>query len=196
MFTGLVEALADVCSAEPDGAGGTNLGLRMPFARELVLGESVAVNGCCLTVVATGDAVRFQVGPETLARTNLGALRTGDRVNVERSLRFGDRLGGHLVTGHVDGVGRIDAREPSGDWQTVWFSAPEALTAAMVPKGSVAVDGVSLTVVEVRAGRFSVMLIPHTLAVTTLGSSPTGSPVNLETDLIGKYVAQWMTAYR
>jgi len=196
MFTGLVECLADVRSVSPDGAGGVALDLLVPFGRDLSLGESVAVNGCCLTVVAAGEAVGFQAGPETLAKTDLGALRCGDRVNVERSLRWGDRLGGHLVTGHVDGVGQIAAREVSGDWQTVWFAAPESLTAVMVPKGSVAVDGVSLTVVEVRPGRFSVMLIPHTLAVTTLGIKATGAGVNLETDLIGKYVAQWMTAYR
>lgn len=196
MFTGLVEALAPVHTVTPDGAGGLHLAIELAFARELALGESVALNGCCLTSVGEGEVAHFRAGPETLAKTNLGELRPGERVNVERALRFGDRLGGHLVTGHIDGIGRIDAREQSGEWQTVWFSAPTAITFAMVPKGSIAVDGVSLTVVDIGPGRFSVMLIPHTLAVTTLGHKPIGAAVNLETDLIGKYVAQWLTAYR
>jgi riboflavin synthase len=113
-------------------------------------------------------------------------------VNLERSLQLGDRLGGHLVQGHVDGVGRIVERTRSGDWETVWFEGPAELVAPMVPKGSVAIDGVSLTLVDVTRDRFSVALIPHTLAATTLGSKRVGAGVNLETDLIGKYVAKWM----
>jgi riboflavin synthase len=197
MFTGLVETLGTVRAVAEDGTGGRSLTIAATFAGECVLGESVAINGCCLTVVGrAGDDLTFQAGPETLAKTNLGEFRPGDRVNLERALRFGDRLGGHLVTGHVDGLGAIAAREPSGEWQTVWFAGPPDLVRMLVPKGSVAVDGVSLTVCAVERGRFSVMLIPHTLAVTTLGLKPTGAAVNLETDLIGKHVAQCLTPYR
>ncbi len=195
MFTGLVEALGTLQRQEPDGAGGQHLTLAASFAAELVLGESVAVNGACLTVVAlSADEFRVQAGPETLSRTNLGGLRAGDRVNLERSLRLGDRLGGHLVQGHVDGVGHIAERVRQGEWETVWFSAPRELAAQMVSKGSVAVDGISLTLVDVLADRFSVALIPHTLAVTTLGFKPVGDPVNLETDLFGKYVWKYLSS--
>jgi riboflavin synthase len=134
------------------------------------------------------ETCRFEVGPETLRCTNLGEVQAGDRVNLERSLRLGDRLGGHLVQGHVDGVGRIAERRRQGDWEFLWFDGPENLMAQMVPKGSAAVDGVSLTLVDVAAGRFSVALIPHTLAQTTLGVKPVGAAVNLETDLLAKYV--------
>jgi riboflavin synthase len=151
----------------------------------------VAVNGACLTVVACDAATfSFEVGPETLRLTNLGELRAGDRVNLERSLRVGDRLGGHFVQGHVDGLGRIEERSARGEYETVWFSCPEALAAQMVRKGSVAVAGVSLTLVDVERHRFSVMLIPHTLAHTTLGFKRPGAAVNLETDLLAKYVFQ------
>ena len=188
MFTGLVEALGTVRELTADGAGRV-LTLSAPFAAQLALGESVAVNGTCLTVVAHDAATcRFEVGPETLRRTNLGELRVGDRVNLERSLRVGDRLGGHWVQGHIDGVGRIERRVPDGPWLGVWFSCPVELAAQMVPKGSVAVDGVSLTLVEVTAGGFSVALIPHTLDHTTLGFKRPGDAVNLETDILAKYV--------
>jgi riboflavin synthase len=197
MFTGLVESLGTIRATDPDGAAGRNLSIATSFTKELTVGESIAINGCCLTAVAfNGDVCRFQAGPESLAKTNLGQLAVGDRVNLERSLRFGDRLGGHLVTGHVDGVGTIAERVTSGEWQTVWFAGPLELMRLLVPKGSVAVDGVSLTVVEVGTDRFSVMLIPHTLSATTLGFKNVGDTVNLEADLIGKYVAQCLTPYR
>src|SRR5262245_26780995 len=123
-----------------------------PFASELDLGESVAVNGVCLTVIEhTPDTFLVQAGPETLRRTNLGSLRDGERVNLERSLKVGDRLGGHIVQGHVDGVGHVAAREPQGEWTTLWFTVPAELASQMVTKGSVAVDGVSLTLVDVDA---------------------------------------------
>lgn len=196
MFTGLIEAFGIVRAARPDNSGGKSLVLAVPFAAELALGESVAINGCCLTVVALdGATAAFQVGPETLFRTNLGQLTADDRVNLERAMKLGDRVGGHLVTGHIDGVGTIEAREPSGEWQTVWFQAAPEILRQMVPKGSIAVDGVSLTVVEVGSDRFSVMLIPHTLDHTTLGFKPIGGAVNLESDLIGKHVARWLSAY-
>jgi riboflavin synthase len=188
MFTGLVEALAPVQHIEVEGDGRAVV-VAAPFAAELVVGESVAVNGACLTVVAQDpQTCRFQAGPETLHRTNLGELKPGDRVNLERALRVGDRLGGHLVQGHVDGLGRVASRRRQGEWEVVWFSCPAELAAQMVPKGSVTVDGVSLTVVDVTADGFSVALIPHTLALTTLGFKGPGASVNLETDVLAKYV--------
>ncbi len=193
MFTGLVESLGTVGQLAFDGAG-CRLTLTAPvLAAQLVLGESVAINGACLTVVAHDEqTAAFQVGPETLRRTNLGALQVGERVNLERSLRLSDRLGGHLVQGHVDGVGQIADRisQPGegGEWVTTWFACAAELAAQLVPKGSVAVDGVSLTVVGSEEDRFSVMLIPHTLKHTTLGFKGIGSPVNLETDMLAKYV--------
>ncbi len=157
----------------------------------LAIGESIAVNGACLTVVGFfGKEFDFEIGPETLRKTNLGTLKPGDRVNLERSLKVGDRLGGHFVQGHVDAVGTIDARIRNGDWEVVWFRCPAELTRLMVPKGSIAVDGVSLTLVNVEAERFSVMLIPHTQAMTTLGFKVAGDAVNLEADMLAKHVAK------
>jgi riboflavin synthase len=193
MFTGLVETLGTITRQSPDNTGGLHLTIAARFAVELVLGESVAINGACLTVIEhSPDTFQVQAGPETLKRTNLGDLRDGEPVNLERSLRFGDRLGGHLVQGHVDDVGRIAAREPQGEWMTIWFTVPPELAAQMVAKGSVAVDGVSLTLVDVLADRFSVALIPHTLSITTLGSKQVGDAVNVETDLVGKYVMKYV----
>jgi riboflavin synthase len=193
MFTGLVETLGTVIRRTPDGGGGAHLTIASPFASDLTLGESVAVNGACLTVIEhTPDDFHVQLGPETLERTCLGSLKSGDRVNLERSLRAGDRLGGHFVQGHVDGIGRIAERTRQGEWETVWFTCPADLTRLMVPKGSVAVDGVSLTLVEVGRDRFSVMLIPHTLTMTTLGIKQIGDDVNVETDMLAKHVAKLM----
>jgi riboflavin synthase len=193
MFTGLVETLGSVGRVESDDDG-RRITLFASFASELASGDSVAVNGACLTVVAhDADSCAFQAGPETLARTNLGELVPGDRVNLERSLRLSDRLGGHLVQGHVDGIGRIAERIRQGEWELVWFTCPPALAAQLVSKGSVAVDGVSLTLVDVAADRFSVALIPHTLANTTLGFKQPGAAVNLETDLLAKYVWKYLS---
>jgi len=198
MFTGLVEHLSLVVQFDPDGSGGADLIVREPaLAPLLAIGESVAVNGACLTVVARdAESFRFQLGPETLHRTSLGDLRQDDRVNLERALRVGDRLGGHFVQGHVDGVGRIAERTRQGEWETVWFACPAELTPLMVPKGSIAVDGVSLTLVDVGPDRFSVMLIPHTLAQTTLGHKLVGAAVNLETDLLAKHVQKLLGGLR
>jgi riboflavin synthase len=189
MFTGLIESLGTVMRLNPAGAG-QQLRIEAPgIASALTIGESVAINGACLTVVERDEqSCRFDVAPETLLKTNLGALRPGDRVNLERSLRVGDRLGGHMVQGHVDGVGEIAQRIKDGAWETFWFACPADLAAQMAPKGSIAVDGISLTLVDVGAERFSVALIPHTLAATTLGFKKPGDSVNLETDLLAKYV--------
>src|SRR6266536_1578250 len=189
MFTGLIETLGVVQQVQPSGPGRRLTLSAPPLIEGTQLGDSVAINGACLTVVdIQGDTLSFEAGPETLAKTNLGELKPGDRVNLERALRLGDRLGGHLVQGHVDGVGRIAERRREGEWEVVWFSCPPALAEQMVPKGSVAVDGISLTLVDVTSDRFSVALIPHTLAVTTLGFKQPGASVNLETDLLAKYV--------
>jgi len=189
MFTGLVETRATIAEVRPEPPGKRLLVCVPSFAGEASLGESVAVNGCCLTVVEVeGDRLAFEAGPETLSRTNLGGLVAGSFVNLERSLRLSDRLGGHLVTGHIDGSATLERREDSGAWAVFWFRTSPQWTAQMVSKGSIAVDGVSLTLVDVEAERFSVALIPHTLEVTTLGQLRPGDVVNLETDLLAKYV--------
>lgn len=193
MFTGLVEALGTVGDLKRDGAG-CLLEISAPLiGKGLQLGESVAVNGVCLTVVdAVGEAFCFQVGPETLRLTNLGELQPGMKVNLERSLKVGDRLGGHIVQGHVDGIGTIEKRQRQDDWDMVWIACAPELTFQMVRKGSIAVDGISLTLVDVAAASFSVALIPHTLAATTLGFKGAGETVNLETDLFAKYVSKYL----
>lgn len=193
MFTGLVETVGRIRDVRVEPPGVRLSVAAADVAADAPLGASVCVSGCCLSVVAVeGECLTFQLGPETLARTTLGGLVPGLGVNLERSLRLSDRLGGHLVTGHVDAVGHLLSREAAGDWVTCRFSAPAPLLRQMASKGSVAIDGVSLTLVEVEADRFSVALIPHTLAVTTLGTLPVGGAVNLETDLVAKYVARWL----
>ncbi len=195
VFTGLVQSLGTVRRLITDGAGVRLEVSDEQVARGAMVGDSIAINGCCLTVVAVeGAELSFDAGPETLQRTNLGRLAAGDSVNLESSLRLGDPLGGHWVTGHIDGVGALDAREDQGDWCTMWFRTPAELTRQMASKGSVAVDGVSLTLVDVEADRFSVALIPHTLRVTTLGLRAIGDEVNLETDVLAKYIERQMAA--
>jgi riboflavin synthase len=189
MFTGLIQSLAEVADivAEPPGV---RIVVREPkTAANAKLGDSIALNGCCLTVVEiAGDRLSFQAGEETLSRTNLGELKPGHVVNVETSLRAGDPIGGHYVTGHVDAVGTVHSRDDDGEWCTMWFKAPATQTRQMASKGSVAIDGVSLTLVNVENDCFSVALIPHTLEVTTLGRRQVGHRVNLETDVLAKYV--------
>ncbi|MGB9688158.1 riboflavin synthase [Thermogutta sp.] len=195
MFSGIVEALGTVAAviSEPPGV---RLVVREPrIAAETRVADSIAVNGCCLTVIAVdGDTFAFQAGPETLSRTNLGDLKEGSRVNLERSLKIGDRLGGHFVTGHIDDVGYLVQREDFGEWSRFWFKIPRRLARQMAPKGSIAVDGVSLTIVDSEPERFSVALIPYTLAVTTLGPMKVGDKVNLETDILAKYVERQLEA--
>lgn len=189
MFTGLIEALGEVAEVIPEPPG-VRLVVREPqIAAAAIVGESIALNGCCLTVVAVDSGrLSFQAGEETLSRTNLGQLASGDVVNLECSLRTGDAIGGHYVTGHIDAFGTVDSRRDDGQWCTMWFRAPAPQLQQMASKGSVAVDGVSLTLVDVESERFSVALIPHTLAVTTLGRRKVGDRVNIETDILAKYV--------
>lgn len=197
MFTGLVESLAEVRSLKQVGPGVRLIVADEDIASRIAIGGSVAVNGCCLTVVEIdGEQLGFDAGEETLSRTNLGKLQPGDRVNLETSLRLGDEVGGHLVTGHIDAVGQVAARNDDGDWCTMWFAAPPALLRQMASKGSVAVDGVSLTLVDVTEEQFSVALIPHTLDVTTLGRRAVGDAVNLETDVLAKYVEKQLQGER
>lgn len=193
MFTGLVEAMGTVREARDEGPG-RRLGVAAPEVVDGVrVGDSIAVSGVCLTAVAVdAQGFTFQLGPETLARTNLGSLAVGDRVNLERALALGDRLGGHVVQGHVDAVGRIARRETAGEYENVAFVCDREWTRFLAPKGSIAVDGVSLTLVDVSADGFSVMLIPHTLAVTTLGRKGPGDAVNLEVDVFAKQVVRYL----
>jgi riboflavin synthase len=190
MFTGIVEELGTVRALERTGDV-----VRMDVTASVVregseIGASVAVNGVCLTVVAAKpSALAFEVGPETLARTTLGGLTVGDAVNLERPLRFGAAVGGHLVLGHVDGIGTVEAVTRVESTARVRIALPgPALAPLLVPQGSVAVDGVSLTIAALDARAFEIMVIPHTLAVTTFGRLARGQAVNLETDVIGKYL--------
>jgi len=186
MFTGLVEAMGTVrtLARSPRGA---RLELDVPFARELARGESVAVDGVCLTALDTGLAA-FDVSLETIERTTLGSLRPGTKVNLERALRAGDRMGGHWVLGHADGTGRVASVGGLGDARRLDVEFPPEMGPLLVEKGSVAVDGVSLTVNGVDARTFHVAVIPETAARTTLGRKAAGDRVNLEGDVIGRYV--------
>jgi riboflavin synthase len=196
MFSGIVEALGKVAELRMEPPGCRIIVREAKIAAETKVADSICVNGCCLTVVEqNGDTFGFQAGPETLARTNLGELKPGSRVNLERALAVGGRLGGHFVSGHIDGTGALIERVDQGDWSTFWFSVPRSLAVQMASKGSIAVDGVSLTIVESQADRFSVALIPYTLDVTTLGPLTTGGTVNLETDILAKYVQRLFEAH-
>ena len=195
MFSGLVESLAPVERMLPEPPGWRLVVCEPRIAAGAGVGDSIAVSGCCLTVVAIeGQTMAFQAGPETMRCTNLSELAAGSWVNLEKSLRVGDPLGGHFVTGHVDGVGTLDLRRDAGEWSTFWFRAPQELMPQMASKGSIAVDGVSLTLVDLEEDRFSVALIPHTLSHTTLGKLRQGMRVNLETDLLAKYVCRQLQA--
>ena len=198
MFTGLVEACGTVVETSVEGSGRRIVIDAPPPLRndECRLGDSICLNGCCLTVVAIDGAHWvFQAGAETLSKTNLGTLTAGSPVNMERSLAANGRLGGHIVQGHVDGVGTVSRVDEDGEWTTMEFTVPVELAEMMVPKGSVTVDGVSLTVVSVTRARFTVALIPHTLAVTTLGRRRPGDAVNIEVDILGKYVRRFLAAW-
>jgi riboflavin synthase len=193
LFTGIVEAVAEVAAIEPRGAGARLRVLAPAIAAETRIGDSIAVNGCCLTVAERGDGeVSFDAVRESLERTALGALRPGDRVNLERALRADGRLDGHIVQGHVDETGRVrELRREASDTR-LFVGASASFTDWLVEKGSVAVDGVALTVVGLSREGFDVALIPHTLAVTTLGALAPGQAVNLEADVLGKYVRRYL----
>jgi len=194
VFTGIVEELGEVVEIET-AADSAVFTIRGPLVtQDATHGASIAVNGVCLTVVDHKDDVfTADVMQETLNRSSLGALAPGSRVNLERPVRLQDRLGGHLVQGHVDGVGTIIARQPSEKWEIVTISLPAAISRYVVEKGSITVDGISLTVSEVEDDSFSVSLIPTTLELTTLGRKGPGDPVNLEVDVIAKYVERLFT---
>ena len=197
MFTGLVEGKGTILRVE-EGPEGSRLWIVPSFDwPDPTPGESIAVNGVCLTATAWKEKTfSVDVSPETLARSTLGKVNPRQPVNLERALRLSDRLGGHLVTGHVDGLGAVTGRQPVGNFIRFTVSFPEALAPYILEKGSIAVDGVSLTVNQVREREFDLMIIPHTAARTTLLDKKIGDPVNLETDLIGKYVVHFLKRSR
>jgi riboflavin synthase len=192
VFTGIIEGLGTVRKVTPEG-GGMRLDILSDVALDgVAIGDSIAVNGACLTVVdLEPSGFQVDVSPESLARSTLGQTKVSHRVNLERALCLGDRLDGHLVTGHVDGMGRITAIRPAGNAWFFSFEVPEALCRYIVQKGSVAVDGISLTVNACDKKGFHVSVIPHTAKVTTLALNKVGDMVNIETDLIGKYVERF-----
>lgn len=196
LFTGLIETQGVITRIERV-AGGIRLEVYAPdFGRDMSIGDSIAVDGACLTVAKfIRGAFVADVSEETLRHTTLGSLRQADKVNLERALRLSDRLGGHIVTGHVDALGRLEMRQPAGNSTLYTFAAPPEVTEYLVPKGSVAVDGISLTVAQMRGTAFTAAVIPHTEEVTTLAGKPVGAAVNLEIDLLAKYVRRVASAY-
>lgn len=189
MFTGIIEHLASVKNLSLKAGGGELFLDFSGFYNDLTLGESIAINGTCLTIrEISGKVVSFDVSGETLKKTTLGKFRSSENVNIERALRVGDRLGGHFVTGHVDGIGTVKGKKQSTDQCTMSFSVEKRLADMMIEKGSVAIDGISLTIVDLADGAFSVALIPYTLTSTTLGFKKVGDPVNIEIDMMGKWI--------
>jgi riboflavin synthase len=197
VFTGIIRERARVAAVD---RGGETIRLRLEApetAAQVAIGDSVAVNGVCLTAVEVADgALGFDAVPETLRRSSLGRLEPGDDVNVEPALRVGDPLGGHYVQGHVDGVGRVRSAAPAGDDVVLWIDAPPGLLRYLVEKGSVTVEGVALTVTDIDDEGFSVALVPHTLAQTTLSSMEADDAVNLEVDVLAKYVERLLPGLR
>ncbi len=196
MFTGLIETKGHITRVERV-SGGAQVEVYAPdFGRDMAIGDSIAVDGVCLTV---GRFIRgafvADVSEETLRKTSLGGLQQGSSVNLERALRLSDRLGGHLVSGHVDGVGRLLLRHPAGNSTVYQFQVPGPLMEFIVPKGSVAVDGISLTVAQIRGESFAAAVVPHTEEVTTLKDKPIGAPVNVEIDMMAKYVKRFVDLY-
>lgn len=198
MFTGIIEDRGTVTEIKRRAKeSALTFRVNRIDPREIVMGESIAVNGACLTVTSLeGDTFTVDASRETLSRTSLGKLRVGSMVNLERSLRVGDRMGGHMVSGHVDGIGSVKSKKKRGGSVEFRFTAPEQIMKYIVEKGSVAIDGVSLTVNTVEGGEFTVNIIPYTLAETTFGALRAGKPVNIECDMIGKYVEKLMTGKR
>jgi riboflavin synthase alpha subunit len=195
MFTGIIRELGRVASAATSG-GGISLAIDAPgTASGLATGDSISIDGVCLTAEAVENGrVTLHAVPETLARSTLGSLRAGDAVNIEPALRAGDPLGGHYVQGHVDAVGRIQSVEAEGDGLRVFVEAPAEILRYCVEKGSIAIDGVSLTIAELAEDAFAVALVPHTLEATTLSELAPGAAVNLEVDVLAKYVERLLAA--
>ena len=195
MFTGIIEDLGTVVALKRSPAGAVlTIRTALPLAR-VTLGESIAINGACMTVTAKGRGTfAMDISAESLRRTTLGELRPGDRVNLERCLTLDKLIGGHLVSGHVDGVGRLISIKPEGDSGLYTFEVPAAQARYLVEKGSVAIDGISLTLFGIRGRRFSVALIPHTLKLTTLGFKRPGDSINVESDMLVKYVERILGA--
>jgi len=193
MFTGIIEHVADIASIQ-GGASGSRLDIDLgPLAVDAHVGDSICVSGACLTIAAlSGSWASFDVSGETLRKTTIGSFRAGTAVNLERALAFGDRLGGHLVSGHVDGVGRLLERRREGDAERFTFLLPDVVHA--VEKGSVTIDGISLTSWDCRGRQVSIAVIPHTLLVTTLGNMRPGTQVNMEQDVIGRWVESLLDA--
>jgi len=196
MFTGLIETQGIITRTERV-AGGMRLEVYAPdFGRDMAIGDSVAVDGACVTIVKfQRGAFLVDISDETLSRTTLGELRQGGHVNLERALRMSDRLGGHIVSGHVDAVGKLAMRQAAGNGTIYRFAAPADVMDFVVEKGSIAVDGISLTVSRIFADGFAVSVIPHTEQLTTLGDKPIGAKVNMETDMFGKYVQKYVAGY-
>lgn len=196
MFTGLIESQGIVTRIDRV-SGGAQVEVYAPdFGRDMAIGDSVAVDGACLTIVKfIRGAFVADVSGETLDHTTLGGLRQGSKVNLERALRLSDRLGGHIVTGHVDGVGRIVQRHVAANSTAYQFKAPIEVVDYLVPKGSVAVDGISLTIAQVKGDQFAVAIVPHTEQVTTLAEKPIGASVNVEADVMAKYVLRFVDLY-
>jgi riboflavin synthase len=193
MFTGIIEGLGKVTSASRSTRG-MRLSVEAPFSLENSrVGDSIAVNGACLTAVTLRDRhFSVDVSPETLSISTTGSLKPGDRVNLERALRLSDRLDGHLVSGHIDGIATIAKKQKDGNALIIAFAAPGRLTGGMIAKGSVAIDGISLTINGLTEDTFSVAIIPHTAGLSTLGAKKTGDRVNIETDMVGKYVYRFL----
>jgi len=193
MFTGIIEGLGTIKEIQPAGQG-QRYTLEADFVLDQTkIGDSIAVSGACLTAVfVAGKRFKVDVSPETLAKTTFGRARIGERVNLERALRLGDRLDGHLVSGHIDGMGTIKSKKPAGNAIVVAIGVPEPLLRYMIEKGSVAVDGISLTINDCSRDGFEVSIIPHTAKLTTIGFKNIGDLVNIETDMIGKYIEKFI----
>ena len=192
MFTGIIEGLGNIVSFDKKTNNRSAAKMKInigKIAKDLKIGDSVAINGVCLTAVSISKGItEFEMIGETIKKTNLGSLERGDKVNIERSLKIGERLEGHFVLGHVDGIGIISKIEKQSNQIQIWITLPKELSKHVIKKGSITVDGISLTVVDVLKDKFSVSIIPHTMQITNLSYKKVGDKVNIETDILGKYI--------